>query len=72
MMQPRLKLVLLLAFLLRCSLALSALLSFNDPTAYHAKDTGSYLQPALELVAAGSFTTYGAPELFRTQATRSC
>ncbi len=24
------------------------------------------MQPALELVAAGSFTTYGAPELFRT------
>lgn len=65
-MPPRLKLVLLLAFLLRCSIALSALLLLHDPTAYHAKDTGSYLQPALELVAAGSFTTYGAPELFRT------
>lgn len=63
---PRLKLVLALAFLLRSAIALSALITLHDPTAFYAKDTGSYLQPAMELVAAGSFTTFGAPELFRT------
>ena len=65
-MLPSLKLVLWLAFLLRCVVALMALLSLQDVTVFYAKDTGSYLQPALELVANGAFTTYGMPELFRT------
>lgn len=65
-MPPRLKIILSLAFLLRSGVAVTAWLSLHDPTAYYAKDTWSYLQPALELVGAGSFTTYGVPELFRT------
>jgi 4-amino-4-deoxy-L-arabinose transferase-like glycosyltransferase len=65
-MPPRLKLVLFLAFMLRSALALAVWLLLQDATAFYAKDTGSYLQPAIELATAGSFTTYGTPELFRT------
>lgn len=65
-MQPPLKLILSFAFLLRIAITIIAWFSLHDVKAFYAKDTGSYLQPALELVAQGSFTTFGAPELFRT------
>lgn len=65
-MSPRLRFVLLLAFLLRIAIFGAAYFSLRDNTAFYAKDTWSYLQPALELTTAHSFTAFGEPELFRT------
>jgi hypothetical protein len=65
-MPPRLTLVLCLAFCLRCAVFVTAWFSLRDHTAFYAKDTWSYLQPALELLSAGTFTAHGTPELFRT------
>ncbi len=58
--------VLLLAFVLRGVIAGAAYLTLRDPKAFYAKDTWSYLQPAIEWFTVGSFTAQGEPELFRT------
>ena len=65
-MSSRLRFVLLLAFLLRTAIFGAAYFFLRDNTAFYAKDTWSYLQPAMELITAGSFTAFGEPELFRT------
>jgi 4-amino-4-deoxy-L-arabinose transferase-like glycosyltransferase len=65
-MPPCLRSILLLAFILRTIIFGAAYFSLRDNTAFYAKDTWSYLQPAMELVTAGSFTAFGEPELFRT------
>lgn len=65
-MSPRLRVILVLAFILRTLIFGAAYFSLRDNTAFYAKDTWSYLQPAMELVTAGSFTAFGEPELFRT------
>ncbi|HEX4951119.1 MAG TPA: glycosyltransferase family 39 protein [Blastocatellia bacterium] len=65
-MPPNLRRVLLLAFLLRSILFGAAYFSLRDPQAFYAKDTWSYLQPAIEWITQGSFTMHGEPELFRT------
>ncbi len=58
--------ILLLACLLRCALLLAAVWFSNDLSVFHAKDTASYLQPALEMLHDASFTTLGEPEILRT------
>jgi 4-amino-4-deoxy-L-arabinose transferase-like glycosyltransferase len=65
-MPPRLRSVLLLAFVLRSAVFVAAYISLRDPQAFYAKDTWSYLQPAIELFSQGSYTMQGEPELFRT------
>ena len=62
----RLRSILLFAFALRTLIFGAAYFWLRDNTAFYAKDTWSYLQPAMELVTAGSFTAFGEPELFRT------
>lgn len=58
--------ILLLALALRLGLALTAWLLNRDPAVFTAPDTSTYLVPARELAAYGTFTTHGAPELIRT------
>ena len=65
-MPPHLRFILLLALILRTVIFGAAYFSLRDNTAFYAKDTWSYLQPALELTTAHSFTAFGEPELFRT------
>ncbi len=65
-MPPRLRWILLLACILRTAIFGAAYFSLRDNTAFYAKDTWSYLQPAIELTTAGSFTLHGEPEMFRT------
>lgn len=65
-MPLNLRWVLLLAFSLRSIIAGATYLTLRDPNAFYAKDTWSYLQPAIEWMTNGSFTAQGEPELFRT------
>ena len=65
-MPLRLHWIILLAFLLRSAIFGAAYVSLRDTRAFYAKDTWSYLQPAIEWWTVGSFTAHGEPELFRT------
>ncbi len=65
-MPPHLHSILLLAFALRTIIFGATYFSLRDNTAFYAKDTWSYLQPAIELTTAHSFTAFGEPEVFRT------
>ena len=58
--------VLALAFAIRVSVFAVALLCAKDFAVFHLKDTGTYLQPAAELLATGTFSTNGVPEIMRT------
>lgn len=58
--------ILLLAFLLRSAIFGAAYVSLRDSTAFYAKDTWSYLQPTIEWLQVGTYTTHGESELFRT------
>ncbi|MBS1811530.1 MAG: glycosyltransferase family 39 protein [Acidobacteria bacterium] len=57
---------LILAFALRLSVFGTALWWATDYSVFYSKDSGTYLQPAAELVATGTFSTNGAPEIMRT------
>lgn len=65
-MPLRLRPILLLACFLRCGLLLTAAWLAKDLSVFYAKDTASYLQPALEMLHDASFTTLGEPEIIRT------
>jgi len=58
--------ILILAFLLRVSVPVAALLRSHDPAVFHARDTASYVTPAKELLSTGRFTSGGLPEIIRT------
>src|SRR5947209_7365022 len=59
--------VLLLALVLRVALAVAAYVSNGNVTAFHALDTGSYIQLADSLAHGKGFTgADGSPELVRT------
>ncbi len=58
--------VLALAFVLRVSVFAAALWCAKDYSVFHSKDTGTYLQPAAELWATGTFSTNDTPEIMRT------
>lgn len=62
----RLVLMLAIAVVIRGSFALGAWLVTKDRTVFHVPDTGSYLAPARDLLAHGTFTRDGRPELART------
>ena len=61
-----LKAVLLLAFVLRLSVFVAALGWAKDYSVFYSKDSATYLQPAAELLATGTFSTNGVPEIMRT------
>ena len=61
-----LKSVLALAFVVRISVFAAALWCAKDYAVFYAKDTGTYLQPATELLATGNFATNGVAEIMRT------
>ena len=61
-----LKSVLALAFVVRVSVFAAALWCAKDYAVFYAKDTGTYLQPATELLATGNFATNGVAEIMRT------
>jgi 4-amino-4-deoxy-L-arabinose transferase-like glycosyltransferase len=58
--------VLLLALAVRVAFALFSFLATGNSTAFHALDTGSYIDAAQSLAAGRGFTTNGAPEIIRT------
>ena len=58
--------VLCIALFIRLLIPVLAALIHHDPAVYYADDTLSYLQPAREMLAQGTFTQAGRPELFRT------
>src|SRR2546421_2403629 len=58
--------MLAIAVVIRGSFALGAWLVTKDRTVFHVPDTGSYLAPARDLLAHGTFTRDGRPELART------
>lgn len=58
--------VLALAFVLRALLPLLAAAVTQDTSVYQAPDTVSYVKPARELAATGSFTSNGLPEIMRS------
>jgi 4-amino-4-deoxy-L-arabinose transferase-like glycosyltransferase len=62
----RLVLILAIALVIRGSFAIGAWLVTNDSSAFHVPDTGTYLAPARDLLAHGTFTRDGRPELART------
>lgn len=58
--------ILIAALLLRLALAGAMLWVGGEPEVFHRPDTGSYVQPAQELLESGRYTSEGRPELFRT------
>ena len=58
--------ILAVAVIVRALYVLGAWLTTRDPLAFHGLDSGTYLTPAAELLANGTFTTAGSPELKRT------
>lgn len=65
-MSPQIRKTLLIALGVRALIFIAALFLTQDVTIFHAKDTSSYLQPAIEMIDAGSFSTHGTPEIIRT------
>ena len=59
-------LILGMAVLVRAAFAIGTWLIMRDPGVFYMTDTGSYVVPARELLARGTFTARGEPELLRT------
>ena len=57
---------LIVAALVRAAYAIGAWLVTRDPSVFLEQDTASYVTPARELLARGTFTVDGRPELERT------
>ncbi len=63
---PSIRLILVVAFLIRLSIFGVVLWQTNDLTIFHSKDTATYLAPAQELLTTGNFATNNHPEVIRT------
>ena len=58
--------ILIVAFLLRSALPLSAWLLNHDPNVFFSSDTKGYICPAESLITNGTFSCEGRPEILRT------
>lgn len=63
---PSIRLILVVAFLIRLSIFGVVLWQTNALTIFHSKDTATYLAPAQELLATGNFAANELPEVIRT------
>ncbi|NJK68384.1 MAG: glycosyltransferase family 39 protein [Microcoleus sp. SU_5_3] len=58
--------VLLVGFLIRLAVPLGVFILTQDLKIFYGNDTGSFMQPAFQLIEHGKFFNNGQPELFRT------